>query len=83
MSTYTARDGGGIVHAVYDRDEVYTDHRGPEDVAVCKLEYAWFENRPDDLVTCLWCLATMYTSVWWNIHADPDETMDQRQRWQR
>lgn len=83
MGTYAARGEDPVVHAVYDHTEVYELHRGCEDVAVCGTARAWFTVPPDALITCLCCIAVMDDAQWQDIHSDPDESMDIRQRWQR
>lgn len=74
MSTYVAKSTTGIVHAVYDQNEVYVHHRGNEDVAVCGLAEAWFAIDQGVIVTCLQCLAKMYTTTWWSANSDPVES---------
>jgi hypothetical protein len=74
MSTYAARGEDGRVHAVYDQTEVYVLHRGNEDVAVCGAAEVWFTIDSNTTVTCLWCIATMYSGTWVDIHSDPIES---------
>ena len=73
MSTYAAKGEDQLVHAVYDQTEVYVLHRGREDVAVCGTAHAWYTVDPEELITCLYCIAVM-DQKWCNIHSDPPES---------